>query len=79
MTKPLRHVESRVKDPDELLGNWAKLNEVIMNLNELEVQGLIEHERSNKARIRVMLRLYNRFSKLRSQREKRELAKDAQA
>ena len=41
MTKPLRHAESRVKDPDELLGNWTKLNEVIMNLNELEVQGLI--------------------------------------
>ena len=56
-----------------------QLNEVIMNLTEKEVADLLEHERNTRARIRVMLRLYNRFSKVRSQREKRELAKDAKA
>lgn len=69
--------DSRVKNPDELLGNWTRLNEVIMQLTEKEVADLLEHERNNRARLRAMLRIYNRYSKLRSQREKRELAKDA--
>lgn len=71
--------DSRVKDPDALLGNWARLNEVVMQLTECEVAELLEHERNNRGRLRTMLRLYNRFSKLRGQREKREFAKDAKA
>ena len=72
-------LESRVKDPDKLLSNWLQLNQVVMMLRETEVAELLEHERANKARLRVLLRLYNRFSKLRSIREKKELAKDAKA
>jgi len=70
---------SRVKDKDALLSNWAQLNLVVMQLTEKEVLELLEHERCTRGRLRVMLRIYNRYSKLRSQREKREFAKDAQA
>lgn len=70
---------SRIKEPEKLLANWLQLNEVIMTLQESEVEELIAYEREHKARLRVLLRLYNRFSRLRSIREKRELAKDAKA
>ena len=63
----------------ELLNNWTALNAAIMQLNEAQVQNLINLEKSERARIRVLLRLYNRFSKLRSQREKRELANASKA
>jgi hypothetical protein len=79
MTKPLRKVESRIKDKDAVLSNWLKLNELIMELDEGEIAELFEHERNNKARLRIMLRLHNRFSKLRGQREQREIGKDAKA
>lgn len=70
---------SRIKDVDQLLANWAQLNLVIMQLTEKEVLELLDHERYNRGRLRTMLRLYNRYSKLRSQREKREIGKDAKA
>lgn len=70
---------SRIKDTDQLLANWAQLNLVIMQLTEKEVLELLDHERYNRGRLRTMLRLYNRYSKLRSQREKREIGKDAKA
>lgn len=64
---------------DALLGNWTQLNLVIMQLTEKEVSELLEHERNTRGRLRVMLRIYNRFSKLRSLREKKELVKDVKA
>lgn len=68
-----------IDDLDALLGNWSKLNEVLMQLSEDDVVKLFEHERKTRGRLRTMLRIYNRFSKLRGQREKREFAKDAKA
>jgi len=68
-----------IDDLDALLGNWSKLNEVLMQLSEDDVVKLFEHERKTRGRLRTMLRIYNRLSKLRGQREKREFAQDAKA
>ena len=50
-----------------------------MQLSEDDVVKLFEHERKTRGRLRTMLRIYNRLSKLRGQREKREFAQDAKA
>lgn len=62
---------------EDILNNWTALNKQLMALNENSVHQLLETERANRGRIRVMLRIYNRYSKLRSQREKLELARAA--
>lgn len=74
-----RKIEDRIENKEQVLANWNKLNETVMFLTEAEVVELMEYERCNKGRLRVLLRLYNRYSKLRGQREKKELAKDAKA
>ena len=64
---------------DELLSNWLELNKTLMILEEEEILALMEREKSQRARLRVMMRLYHRFSRLRSQREKREMGANAKA
>jgi len=60
-----------------LLKDWHLLGVEIMKLEEADVVSLFEMEQQNRARLRVMLRIYNRMSKLRSIREKKELAVSA--
>lgn len=59
------------------LKNWTILNKIVMELSEEELATLLEQEQSERARLRVMLRIYNRYSKLRSVREKIDMAKVA--
>lgn len=59
---------------DSLLKNWALLNVKLMEVDEDTTDLLLRREKTNRARLRVMLRIYNRLSKLRSIREKQELA-----
>ena len=59
---------------DSLLKNWALLNVKLMEVDENTADLLLRREKTNRARLRVMLRIYNRLSKLRSIREKQELA-----
>jgi hypothetical protein len=63
--------------PEDLLNNWTLLNKQLMELSEKQVDALMIAERKGRGRMRVMLRIYNRFSKLRSQREKLEIARAA--
>lgn len=56
------------------LKNWAVLNKAVMTLTEAELKKLLEQEQSERARLRVMLRIYNRYSKMRSIREKTDMA-----
>lgn len=63
--------------PEDILNNWTLLNKQLMALDEKAVHQLLEAERAGRSRVRVMLRIYNRYSKLRSQREKLELARAA--
>jgi len=57
----------------EVLRDWSALNVRLMSMTETETEELLNFERSTKARLRVMLRIYHRFSKLRSAREKAEI------
>jgi Xaa-Pro aminopeptidase len=62
---------------EAMLRNWAQLNIDVMQMEEDSVLALLELEKAGRARLRTMLRIYNRLSKLRSIREKRELAQVA--
>jgi hypothetical protein len=64
MTKP---------ELDEALRDWVALNKALMLMDEANIQTLLAHEKAHRARLRVMLRLYHRLSKLRATREKAEL------
>lgn len=58
-----------------LLENWIRLNAGLMKLPEADVVLLLAHERSNRNRFTFVSRLHSRFTKLRRERERRELAK----
>lgn len=62
---------------DELLRDWAELNRRVMELTEEQLLQALEHEKANKARLRVLHRLQHRFSKLRGIRERQELTEKA--
>jgi hypothetical protein len=65
---------SNLEALDALLKNWALLNVKLMEVDEDTASLLLRREKATRARLRVMLRIYNRLSKLRSIREKQELA-----
>lgn len=52
---------------------WKTLNECIMDLNEEQCWDLLDQEKKGKKRIQFLARIYGRASKLRIQRERREL------
>ena len=52
---------------------WPELNALLMTATESDVAALVRAELVGRNRLRVLLRLYARFSKLRRQRETREL------
>jgi hypothetical protein len=60
---------------DEVLRTWQSLNARIMSLDLDETKLLLEREQLHQRRLRVMLRLYSRYSRLRSIKEKAELGK----
>jgi hypothetical protein len=61
-----QELASRLKD-------WGQLNKDIMTWPEDEILQAIEYEKKSRARVRVLLRLQNRLSKLRGQRERKAL------
>lgn len=69
MTEP-----NNLEELDSILKNWALLNVKLMEVDEDTASMLLRREKTSRARLRVMLRIYNRLSKLRSIREKQELA-----
>lgn len=52
---------------------WVDLNAALMKLGERQVGKLLEREREKRRRITVLLRLQSRLSRLRRDRERREL------
>ena len=73
------HFVSNIGEAMDILNRWIELNAALMSMEEPEAAKLLEAERKGKARLRVMLRIYHRLSKLRGQREKREIAACAKA
>ena len=68
-----------VEKLDELLRNWGRLNKDIMSLSEDTIAKLMAREKVTRGRLRILMRLYNRLSKLRAAREKVELMKSVKA
>ena len=61
---------------DDALNTWKSLNEALQSdeTGEEECLRLLQVERKNQRRLQFMLRLYGRYNKLRTERERRELA-----
>lgn len=58
----------------DILKSWATVQEVIANLDdEYELQWLMQAELNGSNRLRLLNRLYSRYSVLRKGREIREL------
>ena len=58
------------------LKNWRELNKQLYNLREDQVAALLEIEKKGQKRITVLERLHQRYTALRSQRERKELLND---
>lgn len=58
---------------EEALSSWLQLNKVLRTIKETECGTLLRFERHGKRRVNYMLRIYGRYNRLRSDRERREL------
>ena len=57
--------------------SWRQLNDVLCNMNEGDVWGMLEKERIGEKRASVLQRLHQRYNVLRVSRERIELLKEA--
>lgn len=53
--------------------NWRTLNNILDTLTEAQVLEMLTEERSNKRRVSILIRLHQRYSSLRTARERLEL------
>lgn len=58
---------------------WRELNARLLLLTEAQVLALLEEERAGKCRVAFLERLHQRYSVLRSERERAELLKEGRA
>jgi hypothetical protein len=59
------------------LDSWRKLNEGLYALSEDEVLALLNEERQKERRVTVLERLHQRYSALRTVRERMEILNEA--
>ena len=59
--------------------NWRKLNKEIALMSEDQVLDLLNQERAGAKRISILERLHQRYTTLRTSRERMELFKEARA
>jgi hypothetical protein len=57
--------------------SWRQLNDVLCNMSEADVWGMLEIERFGEKRASVLQRLHQRYNVLRVSRERIELLKEA--
>ena len=57
--------------------SWRGLNDVLCNMSEADVWGMLEAERFGDKRASVLQRLHQRYNVLRVSRERIELLKEA--
>jgi hypothetical protein len=57
--------------------SWRQLNDVLSNMSEADVWGMLELERTSDKRASVLQRLHQRYNTLRVSRERIELLKEA--
>jgi len=53
--------------------SWRKLNENLASLSEAEVHTLLQEEIEGKKRATILIRLHQRYSTLRANRERSEI------
>jgi len=58
--------------------NWRKLNKELALMSEDQVLDLLNQERAGARRISILERLHQRYTALRTARERIELLKEAQ-
>ena len=56
---------------------WRHLNEILNNQNEETVYTMLSNERENRRSLRIMSRLHQRYSALRTIRERIEITNEA--
>jgi hypothetical protein len=67
-----------ITDRPPEIENWRVLNKKISKLSEKKCVELLSFERAaGNPRLMIMLRLYGRINKLRTQRERHELMQEA--
>lgn len=59
--------------------NWRKLNKEIALMSEDQVLDLLNQERAGAKRISILERLHQRYTAMRTARERMELLKEARA
>ena len=59
--------------------NWRKLNKEISLMSEDQVLDLLNQERAGAKRISILERLHQRYTAMRTARERMELLKEARA
>ena len=57
--------------------SWRQLNDVLCNMTEADIWGMLEQERFCEKRASVLQRLHQRYNVLRVSRERIELLKEA--
>lgn len=60
---------------DPLL-SWALLNQKLVTATEKECKELLQREKKGERRISFLLRIYGRWNKLRTTRERNEIMKE---
>jgi len=58
---------------DEALANWRATAKCLSKADEDSTKQLLDHERNGKSRPLFLNKIYGRYSKLRAERERREL------
>jgi len=59
--------------------NWRKLNKELALMTEEQVLSLLNEERAGARRISILERLHQRYTALRTARERMELLREARA
>jgi hypothetical protein len=59
---------------EKYLENWSKLNEFLKQATEEQCAELLKLEKKGKKRLQFKLRIYGRLNKMRTTRERNELA-----
>lgn len=59
--------------------NWRSMNNILDTLPEAEVLALLNEERGGKRRVTILTRLHQRYSALRTARERIEILSEAKA
>ncbi len=55
------------------LASWHELNKLLNHLSEQDLKGMLVHEAANARRSDILTRIHQRFTALRSKRERKEL------